>query len=354
MKAMDFLTLLGELDEDLLIPVQQTAPARRTVKTTKHRSPLKWVSAACICMMLLGFAAWFFIPPSTVSSHSYQYTVIRIVDRLASYRYVKLSTLSRYERLLLPDTPGELLATHGESNFYRAEGEDDLVYILQETAGGDYDLLIFDGYVSTVDIGQSYWYTSGWLTDEDIAALTGGDEPTMLELLDTIYSVSSAEDIAWIRFEKDSAYNDKVSKRVKVRSVTVTDREAIERLYQLYPRFHTEEYGQQHAYGHVDAHDEAYLTGASPLSAQVNREMVIKLSSGRELRCKYYPATGLLRQSTFEMYTNLTEAENQWLIGLAEIDMEWKDWGTEEPRDNKVSDKAETETVPSLPTKTEP
>ncbi len=348
MKAMDLLTLLGELDDSLLTVPAPTAPARRSVKVPKRRA-LKWVAAACICIGLLGFAAWFFVPPLTVTDNSYQFTVIRVEDHLASYRYIETRTLSRFERLGLPDTPGELLATHGGHRFYRAEGEEDLVYILQEREDGGYDPLIFDGYVmtETIDLSESYWYTSGWLTDEDIAALTGGEPPTMIDLLDTIYSVDSAEDIAWVRFDKSNAYNSEVSKRVKVKSVTVTDREAIERLYQFFPRFHTEEYGQLHNYGHVDTRDEAYLTGKAPLSAQVNREVTIGLTSGREISCKYYPATGLLYQNVYEMYTTLPEADNAWLIALAEIDMEWRDWGTEKaPANGEGCETATVETVP--------
>ena len=348
MKSMDFLTLLGELDEELLTttpPNAGTPPAHRA---------LKWAVAACICVALLSFAAWLFIPPTTVQDHSYQFTVIRVEDRLLSYRYVQTASLSRFERFRLPDTPGDLLATHGGNRFYRAENEEDLVYILQETSDGDYDLLVFDGYVPIMEIDQSYWYISGWLTDEDVTALTGGESPILMDLLDTIYSVSSAEDIAWVRFEKSQAYNGGISNRVKVKSVTVTDREAIERLYELFPRFHTEAYGQSHSYGHVDTRDEAYLTGEQPLSAQVNREVVVKLVSGRELIFKYYPATGLLRQNVYEMYTNLSEADNQWLISLAEIDMEWRDWGTEAPSGNHAVDADETATLPSLPAESEP
>ena len=349
MKSMDFLTLLGELDEELLTTTPPH-PARHAVGLPKHRRALKWAVAACLCVGFLAFVSWFFVPPLTVTENSYQTTVIRLEDRLASYRYIDTRTLSPYERLLLPDTPGELLATHGGNRFYRAEGEDDLVYILQEKGNGDYDLLIFDGYVSLVglDMTESYWYTSGWLTDEDLAALQGGEEPTMIDLLDTIYSVASAEDIEWVRFSKSGAYNGGVSKEVKVKSVTVTDREAIERLYGLFPRFHTEEYGQQRDYGYVNAHDEAYLTGQKPLSAQINREVTIRLTSGREIICQYYPATGVLRQNVYEMYTNLSEEDNAWLIDLAEIDMAWRDWGTEAPPSN--GEGCEAATVPPMPT----
>lgn len=349
MKSMDFLTLLGELDPDITPSDVLTTPTRRPAAGRKRRG-WKWAVAACICVGLLAFATWFFAPPSVVVPDGSRFTVIRVEDRLASYRYINTRTLSPYQRLLLPDTPGELLCTHGGHRFYRAQGKGDLVYLLQERDDGSYDLLQFDGYVSTggMDMTESYWYTSGWLTDEDIAALTEGEEPTMLDLLDTIYSVTSAEDIEWVRFSKDSAHNGGVCKRVKVKSVTVTDREAIGRLYGLFPRFHTEEYGQRHDYGSVEAHDEAYLTGEKPLSAQVDREVTVRLTSGRELRFQYYPAAGLLRQTVFEMYTNLSETDNAWLIDLANIDMQWHDWGTEEPSVGGA-EMGETATVEPIP-----
>ena len=42
------------------------------------------------------------------------------------------------------------------------------------------------------------------------------------------------------------------------------------------------------------------------------------------------------------------------LISLAEIDMEWRDWGTEAPSGNHAGNADETATLPSLPTESEP
>ena len=75
MKAMDLLTLMGELDEVMTAPV---------IKPPKRRS--LWVAAAaCLCACMLGFSAWFFLPPATVISNDLQLVVIRIDDRLVSY-----------------------------------------------------------------------------------------------------------------------------------------------------------------------------------------------------------------------------------------------------------------------------
>ena len=54
MKTMDFLTLLGELDEEAV-----QAPAMKRKKTKKR---ILWGAvAACFCACLLGFSAWFFL-----------------------------------------------------------------------------------------------------------------------------------------------------------------------------------------------------------------------------------------------------------------------------------------------------
>lgn len=323
MKAMEFLTLLGELDETVISPVS----AKK-----KHR-PL-WVAvAACFCICLLGFSAWFFLPPDTVTSQSAKYVVIRIDDRLATYYVINTSSLSRFARMRLPDTPGEILCAHGENTFYRARGEKDLYYVVQQRSDGSYAVLKFHDYLSItgMDMTASYWYTSGWLTGEDIAALNDTDSPTMGEIWETVYGVTSHEDIQSIRFEKDSAYNDGISKRIKITPVTVKDSEDLARIYHLLVSMTPAEYGQELPYNYVDVHDEAYLSGEMPLSAQVNRDLTVTLASGRKLTFYYHPATGLLRQNGPDMYTVLSETDNQWLIQLAGISMEWQDWGTEEP-----------------------
>ncbi|MBQ9152150.1 MAG: hypothetical protein IJX72_07855 [Clostridia bacterium] len=341
MKAMELLTLLGELDEASVSPVQ---------KRPKHR-PLWVAAAACFFACLLGFSAWFFLPPSTITNQSAKSVVIRIDDRLVSYYVINTAALSRFERMRLPDTPSEILCTHGGNTFYRAQGENDLVYIIQQRSDGSYAVLKFHDYVSIVgmDMTDSLLTANGWFTDADIAALDGLTEPTMDEIWETIYGVTSHADVQSIRFEKDRAYNGGVSKRIKIAPITVKDSENLARIYDLLVCMTPAEYGQALPYDYVDAHDEAYLSGKKPLSAQVNRDLTVTLASGRKLMFYYYPATGLLRQHGTEMYTVLSEPDNQWLIRLVGIDMDWQDWGTEEPL--VYGDGCETATAPAAPEK---
>lgn len=342
MKAMDFLTLLGELDEGAVHP-----PA---VKHKKRRA-LWGAVAACLCACMLGFSAWFFLPPSTATSQSLVGTVIRVEDRLVSYKIIKTETMSRYARSRLPDEPGGVLAVHGDSTFYRAAGEADLVYIIQIDGSGKQTILEFCDYVNTagVDMKTSYWYTSGWLSDEDIRILESGQELLPWgEILETIYSVSSARDIASVRFSKSGSDNSSVGDAVRVRTVTVKDAETLEKLYALFPRLHTEGYGYEPPITSVHARDEAYLNGERPLSVQINRTVTVILTGGRELTVTYYPAEGVLKQNSTGYYTILSDAENGWLIDLAEIDMGWRDWGTEKAPDYN-NEGCETATSPAVP-----
>ena len=342
MKAMELLTLLGELEEG-------AAEAVPTLRKNKRR-PLRVAAAACLCACLVGFAAWFFLPPANTTAHVQYLTVVRVGDRLLSYEILKTDTLSPFARLLLPRKPGELLATHGDSSFYRARGEDDLVYIIQQRSDGSYAVLKFHDYISVVgeDMTGSEWYTAGWLTDEDIAALHDAATPTMGEIWETVYGVTSREDIQSVRFEKDSAYNDGVSKGVKITPVTVKDSEDLARIYDLLVSMTPAESGQELPYDHVDVHDEAYLSGEKPLSTQVNRDLTVTLASGRKLTFSYYPATGLLLRRGTRFYTILAETDNEWLINLAEIDMAWRDWGTEKAYDGPAEGD-ETAVAPTAP-----
>ena len=341
MKTMDLLTLLGELDEEAV-----QAPAMKR-KKTKNR--ILWGAVACLCACMLGFSAWFFLPPNVVMNDSSIITVIRVEDQLFCYKVIRTKAMSRFELLLLPEERGEVLAVHGDSTFYRAAGEEDLEYIFQIDGDGKQRLLRFDDYVYTagVDMTTSYWYESGWLDDEDIAALQGGGDGTMGEILKIVYGVDSAEDIRSIRFGKYGD-EDSVSRRVRIKTVRITDRETVARIYGMLASMTSMTYGQEWHSGSASVRDEAYLNGEKPLSVQVDREITVTLASGRELTFYYYPVTGFMRRNRPEFYTVLSEAENEWLIALAEIDMEWKDWGTEKEH-VYGGEGDETATSPAVP-----
>ena len=333
MKAMEFLTLLGELEEGDLV---NAAPAvTRRSKQKKKRRAL-WTAAACACICVLGFSAWFFLPPGGTFGQAQRTTILRVEDQLLVYEIIKTETLSPYERLRLPHEPGEILGDHGDSRFYRGAGEEDLLYILQIDGEGRQTVLRFCDYVSTAerDVRKSEWYAMGWLDDDDIAALEDGGDTTLGGILQTVYGLASAEDIRSISFSKHDGYGDDVSRGVKVKTVKVTDREDIGRLYRLLAAMSRAGLGETPDGAYVGPRDEAYLNGDAPLSAQVDRRITVKLKSGRELELYYDPAAGLWRMDSPDCFIALEEADNQWLIGLSGIDMEWRDWGTEKAPDH--------------------
>lgn len=349
MKTMEFLTLLGELDEGELTSAAPVVKIRSNKR--KKRRALWTAAAACFCACVLGFSAWFFLPPPVADAQALVCTVVRVEDRLVSYKVIKTQTLSRFARLRLPDEPGELLTVHGDSTFYRAAGEGDLVYLIQIDGSGKQTILEFYDYVNTagVDMTTSYWYTSGWLDDEDIRMLESGKEPAPWDdILETIYSVSSARDIASVKFSKSDSDRSSVGDSVRVKTVTVRDAETLKKLYDLFPRLHLEGYGDEPPLSSVHACDEVYLNQERPLSVQINRTVTVTLTSGRELTVSYYPAEGVLKQNSTGYYTILSDAENQWLISLAEIDMEWRDWGTEKAPDYG-GEGCETAVAPAVP-----
>ena len=53
MKAMDLLTLLGDVDEELLTASETNIP-HRPPRPRKRKAP-KWLVAACICVGFLSF-----------------------------------------------------------------------------------------------------------------------------------------------------------------------------------------------------------------------------------------------------------------------------------------------------------
>ncbi len=337
MKTMDLLTLLGELDETAAAPV---------VKRNKHR-PL-WVAAAAgLCACLLGFSAWFFLPPMGVFNDDLRTVVIRVDDRLISYEILDTDTLSPFERMLLPDEAGEVLIRHKDCTFYRVAGTSDLFYLIMVDGDGKTSVLEYEDYVPTmgIDMTDSLLTENGWFTEEDIAALNVTTPPTMGEAWETVYGATSADGLQSIRFEKVHAYEGGVESKVRVKAVTVRDQETLARLYGMLVPMIPADYGQEPDFGIVGAHDEAYLKGEAPLCAQTARDLTVTLASGRRVKLSYYPATGLLHQRGTRFYTMLSKTDNEWLIDLAEIDMSWKDWGTEKDYEYG-GEGCETATVP--------
>lgn len=339
MKAMDFLTLVGELDEVALAPAD---------KQKKHRPLWMAAAAACFCACLLGFSAWFFLPPMGAFHDDQRTVVIRVDDRLISYEILDQDTMSRFERTLLPDEAGEVLARHRDHTFYRVADASDLVYLIMVDGDGKTSVVEYEDYVPTVgmDMTDSMLTENGWFTDGDIAALNRSAPPTMGEVWETVYGVTSAAGLQSIRFEKTHAFEGGVESKVRVKAVTVRDQEALGRLYGMLVPMIPADYGQEPDFGWVGTQDEAYLNGEVPLCAQTARDLTITLASGRQVKLSYYPATGLLHQRGTRFYTMLSESDNRWLIDLVGIDMAWRDWGTEKSASTPQGDGCETATVP--------
>ena len=339
MKAMDLLTLLGELDETAAAPVD---------KPKRHR-PLWVAAAACFCACLLGFSAWFFLPPMGVFHDDLCIVVIRVDDRLISYEILDTDRLSPFERMLLPDEAGEVLVRHKDCTFYRVAGESDLFYLIMVDGDGKTSVLEYEDYVPTVgmDMTDSLLTENGWLTEEDIAALNEITPPTVGEILSTIYGVTSGEDLGRIRLEKSHTYRGGVEEKVKVPTVTVKEEGDMERLYRLISAMTPLERDQTMDLGTVTPYDDAYLEGEAPLSAQTVRRMVLTSDSGHTVTVYYYPTASVLYLPGGDQYTvSLSQEDNEWLIALAKIDMAWRDWGTEKEPTSPKGDGCETATVP--------
>ena len=339
MKAMEFLTLLGELDETAAAPVD---------KPKRHR-PLWVAAAACFCACLLGFSAWFFLPPMGVFHDDLCIVVIRVDERLISYEILDTDRLSPFERMLLPDVAGEVLVRHKDCTFYRIAGESDLFYLIMVDGEGKASVLEYEDYVPTVgmDMTDSLLTENGWFTEEDIAALNGTAPPTLGEILSVIYGVTSGEDLGSIRFEKSHTYRGGVEEKVKVPTVTVKEEGDMERLYRLISAMTPLERDQTMDLSTVTPHDDAYLEGEAPLSAQTVRRMVLTSDSGHTVTVYYYPTVSVLYLPGGDQYTvSLSQEDNEWLIALAKIDMAWRDWGTEKEPTSPKGDGCETATVP--------
>ena len=77
------------------------------------------------------------------------------------------------------------------------------------------------------------------------------------------------------------------------------------------------------------------------------RRMVLTSDSGHTVIVYYYPTASALYLPGGDQYTvSLSQEDNEWLIALAQIDMAWRDWGTEKIPGPQKGDGCETATVP--------
>ncbi|MBQ8518586.1 MAG: hypothetical protein IJ455_03130 [Agathobacter sp.] len=212
MKNKHLLNLIGEIDDR---HIEEAAP----VAKKKHSSLwVKGIVAACICI-LVGHTYSYLNPTSLDSILNNNFTR---VDMGYATTHVTTSTMqedykAEYGRVSaagyrLKSLVGEEYTHNDSVKWYRVKGYENIKYLIQEDAYGDFSLWCFESFV--VSEGETYTY---------------GD------ILRIIYNVDSAEDIVSITTSPFKANNSDEGKamQAEVGTHTYTDREDILAFYNI-------------------------------------------------------------------------------------------------------------------------
>ena len=305
--------------------------AEYKAKSRVSRKTARWLTAAASVLLAFGlgiFSVWFFTPSDMwgASTNALQLTVVRVDDKMASYAFVDMSP---YEETVIESCRGELYRRHGDVSFYRIKGANDLARLIFEQ-DEDLWLIEFDSWIQPMSSERwktSYWYTGGYFTDEDIAALDADAKITYADTLGIIYGVESAEDIISVKFEDADIDKTDIGDSVKIKAVTLRDSESAQRMYTLLCTLVDRDGNGWNGWVRVFADDEEYKNGTMPLSEQTEREVVVTLASGRKLKFNYSPTSSIIKKYGDGFGAELSEEDNEWLISVAEIDMQYHYYG---------------------------
>ncbi len=279
--------------------------ARKTKKAKKF-----WVrigAAVASLALILAVSVWMFVPLGTVNDSAI-YRTVEIGDLNAQYLYKKVAAMSNFERWTLRKRLGEPYRS-GFAIYYRVEGRGDIADLIVFDSVGNCNLIQFERFVG-----------------EDGTAR--GLDLTMGFVLETIYDISSADDIKSVTFSKDLLNRNDIEKKVKVPTVQIKDREQIERIFSAFSALKYPSGASN--IKNISHSSPEYRNGELPLSVQTGRKVTLKLYDGRTLEWKLDPVGKYIDMGRSTRYGLFTDEDMSWLIDLAQIDMEYRYWGTHE------------------------
>ena len=303
MTNKEFYREFGNIDPKM---IEAAAPAEK-VQKKKRNGWIKWVSAAACVALLASASVWLIAPDQGAYEQVAITTLIRLDERYY-VSYIRVNEMSNYERLTLEGKIGELYHETETQRFYKLKGHDDIARLIEVSADGEVQLFRFESLLcDTPD--QAEPFSLGFI-------------------LETIYNVTSADDVRSVKFEK--AYKNR--REIKIPSVLVDDRANITHFFDQVCALEGGEY-QPREYLYVHQHSEEYLNGTLPLSAQVERKVTVKFKNNTSIELVLDPLNNHLCLENMIVF-EMTEQEMDWLIGLAKINMQHVSYGTEDDKIN--------------------
>ncbi len=316
-------TLLSEaltcIDENI---IDDYFEIKAKMKKPKKRIAL-WsrIGAVAACFALLAVAAlWLFLPASVTEEQVMYCISIPISGFDAEYQVI--TKMSRYEKMVLGSRVGEPFAEHGELELFKLKGRDSIEFLIVRNSEGEYRLLKFIRY---------------WSED-------GAVDVTFGQVLNEIYGIASADEFNSVRFSKSNHFRDDIGEKVFVNTTVIDDAESLGRIYSILSGLKF--YEHKSIVSSVSPHDEAYLRGEKPLSAQTERLVKLKLTDGRELELYLYASDGCISIPGGIIYAEMADADRDWLIGRVGIDTQYRDWGIPDDMGDRFDKNSNATEVP--------
>ena len=298
MTSHEFFKELGYIDPKM---IEAAAPGE---KRTRRTAWIKWVSVAACFVLLVSASLWLIAPNEGAYEQVEITTLIRLDERYYA-SYIRVNEMSNYERLTLEGKIGDLYLETETQSLYKIKGHDDIAELIAVPSDGEAQLFRFKA-LNYYNNDQAEPFSLGFL-------------------LETVYNVTSADDVRSVKFEKEYSYKN--DREIKVQSVLVGDRANITHFFDQACALEGEEY-QPSKYQYVHKQSDAYLNGTLPLTAQVVRKVTVKFKNNTSIEFTLDPLNQHLCLRNAIVFP-ISEQDLNWLIALAEINMQHVDYGTE-------------------------
>ncbi len=302
---------IEDADEENL---RRTTRAGRAGKLARRLGTI----AACLAILLIAgyrFVDWYF--PRGAHEHVLRLTPIVLHDRFMQYELVRLG---EGQQAMLPHRLGEFVGEQQGREIWKIRGRDDMAELIlrdgetwQLVRFNDYNSF-FTGWVYDAE-AEADWFYTDLLTPEEWAQIDT-TAYTLGEVLRNVYAADSAEDIAWVRFEKSGIDNTQVGRSVKVKTVTLRDADEIAQVWEILV-------GLTPFDDHRYERPQPAVVKPDVLAVQTVRDVTVRFKNGAELIFEYSPAggedCGLLYRVEGHSPYYLTVEQNHTLIDLAGI-----------------------------------
>lgn len=320
MTKQELFTAIGDVWEEWIADAGEEA-VRRSTRARRAGRLVRRLGACAVCLAILmtagiGFARWYF--PLGGYEQVLRITPIVLHNRFMQYELVRLG---EGQQALLPHRRGDYVGELQGREVWHLQGREDYAELIFYD-GESWQLARFSDYSSFIE-GWSYdadagedWLYNDLLTPEEWRQIDTSAY-TLSDVLRNVYAADSADDIAWVRFEKSSIDNTRVGKSVKVKPATLCDADEIAQVWDiLVSLVPFDDYRYDRPEPVVPRSDDVR-------SVQVVRDVTVTFKNGAMLSFEYNPSGGedcaLFYRIEGSNRYYLTVEQNHALIDLAGI-----------------------------------